>query len=696
MTNETASSRAARNGAIAFTIDRASLLRCATLLARVAEKRNATPILSNVLLSTLGDDGLRAAVTDLDIQLIEELTCNVETPGAVTVSAFVLRDTLKRMKGDTVTVTADAGSPDVALSCGGSSARLAALPGDDFPMLVEDMVEPRSFELDAATFADDLGSTCAFSSTEEDRFYLQGVYMHATKDDAGRDVLRYVATDGHRLARLTRDLPTIEGGELGGYIVPRKACAIIGHIVGKKATGAASVRLSASKIGFAFGRVRMVSKLIDGTFPYYTRVIPTANDKRALMVAGDLADAVASVASVASGGTRAVALDFAPGDVLQLAVNDAENGKATGELACDYAGEAMAIGFNAKYLRDICAAFGKDAEIAFTMADALTPALIERSVPGALTVILMPMRGDALPTRAAVKAAIGDPVAADAIIEALPDAVIEAVVVGQAAADAGDAEAHADAVNVIRAHYEAEAASGAEQDDAGEPVTAAPEARACPVIPSPCSTFAEPVACREAEPAPYAPEGYTREAWEYELAARAGAPLGVAEPLPAQSRAEDAERVPAPSGEALGVDLAATVAALLQRVAALEAERVAPVTALVANDDRADREAARADAAERRADALQGLLDSVTARLVIAERHAGRRAATVQRSRSYWAGVKLAAATISKVEAERDVALSRAHVAEAAAARLKVLAPLAVIKWGGGHSGAAVSLKRAA
>ena len=721
MTNETASSRAARNGAIAFTVDRAELLRCATLAARVTEKRNTNPILSNVYLATFGVGALSVTATDLDLWLKEELPCEVRTGGAVTVPAFALRDTLKRMRGDMVTVTAEAGSVDVALSCGGSSARLAALPADDFPQPLADLTESRSFDLDAATFADDLGSTCAFSSTEEARYYLNGVYMHAAKDDAGCDVLRYVATDGHRMARLTRKLPAIEGGELDGYIVPRKACAMIGHIVGRKATGAASVQLSASKIAVAYGGVRMVAKLIDGTFPDYTRVIPTANDKRALIVAGDLADAVASVASVASsGGTRAVVLDWAPGDVLQLAAHDLENGKATGELACDYAGEAMAIGFNAKYLHDGCRAFGKDAVLTFTMADARSPTLIERSVPGALTVVLMPMWVDALPSRAAVEAAIGDPVAADAIIEALPDAVIAAVVVGQAAADAGDAEAHADAVDVIRAHYGPESATDAEPDDAGEPVTVAPEARACPVIPSPCSPFAEPVACQAAEPMPYAPEGYTREAWEHELAARAGAPLGVAEPIPAQSGAEEAARVPEPSGEALAVELAATVAALLQRVAALEAGQ----SSAVADDGRADVETARADAAERdatdwrtiaeqnsahvdaaraeldaekrRADALQGLLDSVTARLVIAERAAGKRAVTVQRSRSYWADVKLASATISRAEAERDVALSRAHVAEAAAARLKMLAPLAGIKWGGGHTGAAVNLKRAA
>jgi DNA polymerase-3 subunit beta len=367
------------------TIERATLLKGLSHVQSVVERRNTIPILSNVLIDANGVGSIRLMATDLDLQIDETVAAAVDQPGAITVSAHTLFDIARKLpEGSQVELSAAEGR--LAIRAGRYNSTLPTLPRDDFPVIAEGEL-PTQFELPAETLKQIIDKTRFAISTEETRYYLNGIFLHVA-DDGGAPVLKAAATDGHRLARVTVARP--DGAEaMPDVIVPRKCVAELRKLL-DEVDGSVGVSLSGSKIRFDLGQAILTSKLIDGTFPDYSRVIPTANDKLLKLDPRSFEEGVDRVSTIASEKTRAVkmALDR---DKITLSVTSPENGTAIEEVPGDYAAMPFEIGFNSRYLLDILNQIEGDS-VEVHLADAAAPTLIRENDKSPALYVLMPMR----------------------------------------------------------------------------------------------------------------------------------------------------------------------------------------------------------------------------------------------------------------------------------------------------------------
>ena len=366
------------------TIERATLLKSLGHVQSVVERRNTIPILSNVLIEASEDGGIRLMATDLDLQVVETVEANVTQPGATTVSAHTLFDIARKLpEGSQVELNAAEGKMQV--NAGRARFNLSTLPRDDFPVIAEGDL-PTRFELPAAILRQIIDKTRFAISTEETRYYLNGIFLHVS--DEAQPVLKAAATDGHRLARVT--VPRPAGAEgMPDVIIPRKCVAELRKLL-DELEGTVQISLSETKVRFGLGSAILTSKLIDGTFPDYSRVIPTANDKLLRIDPRSFEEGVDRVATIASEKTRAVkmALDR---DRVTLSVTSPENGTAAEEVPGDYNSDGLEIGFNARYLLDILGQIEGDI-VEVHLADAAAPTLLRENDKAAALYVLMPMR----------------------------------------------------------------------------------------------------------------------------------------------------------------------------------------------------------------------------------------------------------------------------------------------------------------
>ncbi|MGQ0659796.1 DNA polymerase III subunit beta [Sphingosinicella sp.] len=365
-------------------IERATLLKGLGHVHNVVERRNTIPILSNVSLEAGEDGGLRLMATDLDLQIVETVEAQVSDPGATTVSAHTLFDIVRKLpEGSQVELAAAEGR--LTINAGRYRSSLPTLPRDDFPVIAEGEL-PCAFELPAATLRQIIDKTKFAISTEETRYYLNGIYFHVS--DEAQPVLKAAATDGHRLARVTVARPDGAQG-MPGVIIPRKCVTELRKLL-DEVDGTVEVSLSESKIRFGLGAAVLTSKLIDGTFPDYSRVIPTGNDKLLKIDPRSFEEGVDRVSTIASERTRAVKMALER-DRITLSVTSPENGTASEEVPADYGAEGFEIGFNARYLLDILGQIEGDS-VEVHLADAAAPTLLRENDKAAALYVLMPMR----------------------------------------------------------------------------------------------------------------------------------------------------------------------------------------------------------------------------------------------------------------------------------------------------------------
>jgi DNA polymerase III subunit beta len=368
------------------TVERSHLLRSLSHVHRVVERRNTIPILSNVLMRADGGQ-LTLKATDLDLEVTETVAAEVGQAGGTTVPAHILHDIVRKLPdGAQIELSRQGDDGRMALTAGPARFLLACLPADDFPDLGLSGMS-HHFAIPAHDLAKLIEKTRFAISTEETRYYLNGIYLHAIETPDGWR-LRAVATDGHRLARM--DVPLPEGGQgIPGVIVPRKTVYELAKLLAD-VSETVTVDLSTNKIRFTAGHVVLTSKLIDGTFPDYQRVIPQNNDKTLQAENASFISAVDRVSTLSSEKGRAVKLNIANGR-LTLSVNNPESGSATEELPADYRGEPMEIGFNARYLLDIAQQFEGDRAV-FKLSDASAPTVIQDEKDPSVLYVLMPMR----------------------------------------------------------------------------------------------------------------------------------------------------------------------------------------------------------------------------------------------------------------------------------------------------------------
>ena len=363
------------------TIERATLLKSLSHVQSVVERRNTIPILSNVLIEARDDGSIRLMATDLDLQVDESVPATVTQAGATTVSAHTFFDIVRKLpEGSQVELAAAEGKMQV--NAGRARFNLSTLPRDDFPVIAEGEL-PTRFELPAATLRQVIDKTRFAISSEETRYYLMGIFLHVTDD-----VLKAAATDGHRLARVT--IPRPDGAEsMPDVIIPKKCVGELRKLL-DEVEGTVEVSLSPTKVRFGLGSAVLTSKLIDGTFPDYNRVIPTGNDKLLKLDPKSFSAGVDRVSTIASEKTRAVKMAV-DRDKVTLSVTSPENGLAVEEIAADYGSDGMEIGFNARYLLDILGQIEGDS-VEVHLADAAAPTLLRENDKSNALYVLMPMR----------------------------------------------------------------------------------------------------------------------------------------------------------------------------------------------------------------------------------------------------------------------------------------------------------------
>ncbi len=369
-----------------FSIERAALLKAVAQAQSVVERRNTIPILANVLIEAEGNT-VQFRATDLDIEVVDRATAMVERGGATTVSAVTLNEIVRKLPdGALVTLTDHAQTGRLTIEAGRSNFSLATLPREDFPVMASSDYAT-NFSIEAPKLRRLFDKSKFAISTEETRYYLNGVYMHVADGD-GSKMLRCVATDGHRLARIDSDLPPGAEG-MAGVIVPRKTVGELRKLLDDDDMKIA-VSVSETKVRFATPDITLTSKVIDGTFPDYTRVIPTGNTRRLEVDAKEFARAVDLVATVSSERSRAVKLSLDE-DRLVLSVNAPDSGAGEAELAVAYGDERLEIGFNAKYLLEIASQVDRENAV-FLFNSSGDPTLMREGNDTSAVYVVMPMR----------------------------------------------------------------------------------------------------------------------------------------------------------------------------------------------------------------------------------------------------------------------------------------------------------------
>jgi DNA polymerase-3 subunit beta len=369
-----------------FSIERAILLKAVSQAQSVVERRNTIPILANVLIEAEGDS-VSFRATDLDIEVVDKAAAQVERAGATTVSAVTLHEIVRKLPdGALVQLTDDSAKGRLEVAAGRSNFSLATLPKEDFPVMASSEYTC-NFGAPAPVLRRLFDKSKFAISMEETRYYLNGVYMHVAEADGGQR-LRCVATDGHRLAQIDADLPQ-EAETMPGVIVPRKTVGELRKLLDDDETTIA-VSVSETKVRFATPDITLTSKVIDGTFPDYTRVIPSGNTRRLEVDASEFAKAVDRVATVSSERSRAVKLALDE-DRLILSVNAPDSGAAEEELAVAYGDERLEIGFNAKYLLEIASQVDRENAV-FMFNSAGDPTLMREGNDTSAVYVVMPMR----------------------------------------------------------------------------------------------------------------------------------------------------------------------------------------------------------------------------------------------------------------------------------------------------------------
>ena len=372
-----------------FKINSTDLLKALSHIHGIVEVRHTLPILSNVILEAK-DDKLILSSTNLDIYCSDKIKAEVLKSGEVSVSAVTFFEIIKRLpSGSEVLMMMEEGENEIRLTCGRSKFNLSTLKTDDFPIISDNDLST-SFVLTADELMRIIDKTKFAVSNEETRYYLNGIFLHKAERNSIQ-FLRAVATDGHRLAQY--DIPLPQGAEdITGIIIPKKTIYELRKVL-DDANGDVSVSLNENKIKFSFNELKVVSKVIDGTFPDYTKVIPQKNDKNFKTDNNDLKNAIDRVSAVAANEeSKSKAIKFClENDSLSLSVESQSKGSANEVIDVNYSGDKVDIGFNSKYIVDICNEVDGD-EISISLSDSISPAIILDKTDENLFFVLMPMR----------------------------------------------------------------------------------------------------------------------------------------------------------------------------------------------------------------------------------------------------------------------------------------------------------------
>ena len=365
------------------------LLKALNHIHGIVEVRHTLPILSNIVLLAENNE-LSLSSTNLDIFCSDKIDAEIMTSGEISVPAITFFEIVKRLpSGSDVILSMADEDTELVLKCGRSKFNLSTLKTEDFPIL-SDKDLSTNFVISADELSRMIDKTKFAISNEETRYYLNGIFFHKAESNSIK-FLRAVATDGHRLAQY--DIPLPQGAdEITGIIIPKKTVFELRKVL-DDADGDVSVSLNENKIKFSFNNLKIISKVIDGTFPDYTKVIPQNNDKKFKTNNSELKNAIDRVSAVAiNEETKSKAIKLTiENNKLNLSVESQSKGSAKEEIDISYSNEKVDIGFNSRYLLDICNEVDGD-EIDINLLDSISPAIILDKTDENLFFVLMPMR----------------------------------------------------------------------------------------------------------------------------------------------------------------------------------------------------------------------------------------------------------------------------------------------------------------
>ena len=358
-----------------LTVEQQTLTALLSRVSNAVERRNAIPILANVLLKASGNT-LTATATDMDVEVTTTCDATVEQQGSTTVSAALLSGVVSKLRKGWL-VSLDADGLNLTVTSGRSVVKLSALPIEDFPRIADG-----SYDADVDTTQEELArllNLTAFAmSTEQTRYYLNGVYLH---NDGGN--IRAVSTDGHRLAKAVSNIVD----QIPGVIIPIKTVNLMRSLL---TDGNAKLSVNDTKIKIDVGHSVIVSKVIDGTFPDYSRIIPSGNKNCVKFSADSASHAIGLVSLVSNEKTRAVRFEI-DADCVGFYVQDSYSGNARETIDAELSGDPIIIGMNSKYALD-CMTLANKGGISVEYSDALSPVLVKYDDEPEFIAVIMPVR----------------------------------------------------------------------------------------------------------------------------------------------------------------------------------------------------------------------------------------------------------------------------------------------------------------
>jgi len=367
-----------------FIVKRDILLKSLNFVQGIVEKKNTLPILSNVLLE-LKNNKLSIVATDLDIIFYDEIVdIKIVKEGSTTTSAAILYDILRKISSNSDLSFDLKTENKLSLKSENSDFNLLCLPVNNFPTFADEF-EGKEITLNNNRFLKLLNKTKISISNDDTRHYLNGVFLHLS-ESKGRNFLTGVATDSHRLSSSSLE---INSSDFTSVILPRKTvfqlCSLLAETLDEL-----TIEASENKIKFSLGKIKLISKVIDGKFPDYKKVVPLTNDKTLIVSSQDFVNSIERVASVSLDRKEGVKLEINR-DNVQLSVNSANSGEGNEKISAEFNAENLVISFNSKYLVDIASEV-EDKNLKMSLKDSVSPVLIEDSLDKNSYFVIMPMK----------------------------------------------------------------------------------------------------------------------------------------------------------------------------------------------------------------------------------------------------------------------------------------------------------------
>ena len=368
-----------------FRVPKVDLFKCLSHIQGIVDKKNSLPILSNILIEAV-DNNIHFSSTDMDVSIIEKISCNIIENGSTTVNSQLFYDIIRKIPDSSDIEIISNNNKILTIRSNGSRFSLASLPKEDFP-IIDTTNEGSSIKLNANVLFSLIEKTKFAISNEETRYFLNGLYFNISNKNNGTTVT-LVGTDGHRLAKFSYNINQ-DFNELPGVIIPKKTIFELSKLL-QEIDSEIEVNVSSNKIIFYINDLIFVSKLIDGSFPDYKRVIPSDNNNVLNINRQSLLSAVDRVSTVANEKAPVIKFKLLK-DLINLNTVNSENSTATEDIKSNYEGDEFEIGFNSKYVMDIINNL-EDDEIQITLKDKSSPIIAtEKSNPN-LIYVLMPMR----------------------------------------------------------------------------------------------------------------------------------------------------------------------------------------------------------------------------------------------------------------------------------------------------------------